>query len=114
MPETNKTTDKAVVEPATDRIQMLSVSKDGTPDQAPNFEFIGDKDATLEATKEQFAQRAASAVDEQKRPELGLAPAAAEVAEDKSIAELKAAQDKAIAAAEKQAESIVNANTPKG
>jgi len=47
-----------------DRVQMLSVKADGTPDQH-NPELIGDTDATLAATKEQFQQQAVSALDVQ-------------------------------------------------
>ena len=45
-----------------DRVQMLSLRADGTPDQN-NPEIIGDKDVALEATKEQFRQQAVSAAD---------------------------------------------------
>lgn len=45
-----------------DRVQMLSLRADGTPDQH-NPEIIGDKDATLAATTEQFKQQAVSAAD---------------------------------------------------
>lgn len=112
MAEVNKTTATSpqVVEPATDRVQMLSVAKDGTPDQAPNFVFIGDKEAALAATKQQFAQQAVARVDEEKRPELGLGGGTVEVVEDKSIAELRSAQEKAVAEAEKKAAAVVNAN----
>jgi hypothetical protein len=55
-----------------DRVAMLSLQADGTPDQH-NPEIIGDKDAAIKATKVQFAQQAVSAVDAEKRAELGLA-----------------------------------------
>jgi hypothetical protein len=45
-----------------DRVQMLSLKADGTPDQH-NPEIIGDKDVALEAAKEQFKQQAVSAAD---------------------------------------------------
>jgi hypothetical protein len=45
-----------------DRVQMLSLKADGTPDQlAP--EMIGDKDVAKTAAREQFAQQAVSAAD---------------------------------------------------
>lgn len=91
-----------------DRVQMLSVRKDGTLDQH-DPEIIGDKDAAVEATKLQFATQAVANVDAEKRPELGLAGGTVEVVEDKSIGELKKAQDAAAKAAEKRAESVVNA-----
>ena len=90
---------------AHDRVAMLSLRADGTPDQvAP--EFIGDKDAAIAATKEQFAQQAVSAVDEARR--LEETANAGEVAEDPSIAEAKKAHDAAAKAAESKAESVVN------
>lgn len=90
-----------------DRVQMLSVAKDGSLDQH-DPELIGDKDATLAATKEQFRTQAITAVDTEKRPELGLAPTPDEVVEDKSIGELKKAQDAAAKSAESAAEKVVN------
>lgn len=93
---------------AHDRVAMLSLRADGTPDQtAP--EIIGDKDAAVAAAKVQFAQQAVSAVDEAKRRDLGLAgTGGGEVVDDPSIAELKKAHDAAAKAAESKAESVVN------
>jgi hypothetical protein len=45
-----------------DRVQLLSLRADGTPDQH-NPEMIDASDATREATREQFAQQAVSAAD---------------------------------------------------
>jgi len=91
-----------------DRVAMLSLRADGTPDQT-NPEIIGDKGAALEAAKVQFAQQAVSAVDEAKRPELGLgSTVTGEDAEDPAIAELKKAHDSAAKSAESKAESVVN------
>lgn len=45
-----------------DRVQMLSLKADGTPDQT-DPEIIGDKDTATAAAKEQFKQQAVSAVD---------------------------------------------------
>jgi hypothetical protein len=92
-----------------DRVVGLSLRSDGTPDQN-NPEIIGDKEAAVEATKEQFRQFAVSATDAEKRRELGL------TREDDSdgdtsdavIDKLKAEHDKTAEAAEKQAESVVN------
>lgn len=103
-------TDKPVVEAADhDRIVGLSLAKDGTPDQSPNFEFIGDKDTAIEVTKRQFAEQAVSAVDADKRAELGLAGRDEGDTSDKLIDALKAEHDKAASAAEKKAEAVVNA-----
>lgn len=93
---------------AHDRVAMLSLRADGTPDQtAP--EIIGDKDAAVAAAKVQFAQQAVSAVDEARRPEFGLGgTVAGEQADDPSIAKLKKEHDAAAKSAESKAESVVN------
>jgi hypothetical protein len=92
-----------------DRVAMLSLKADGTPDQN-NPEIIGDKEFALAATKEQFRQQAVSAVDAARRPEL-LPSGGGEVLEvqDPAIEELKAAHDAAAEAAEKAAEATVEA-----
>lgn len=91
-----------------DRVVMLSLKADGTPDQN-NPEIIGDKDAALAAAKVQFAQQAVAAVDVVRRPELGLAGTATDTdTSDAAIDKLKEEHDKAAAAAEKRAESVVN------
>lgn len=97
---------KVDVEHAHDRVAMLSLKADGTPDQtAP--EIIGDKEWAVAAAKEQFAQQAVSAADEKRARE---AAAVSETAvQDPTI---KAAQDehgKVAEAAEKTAESVVDA-----
>ena len=92
-----------------DRVQALSIRKDGTLDQSPDVEIIGDKDAALEATKEQFRQIAVSAVDAEKRAELGLAGSPDEGdTSDGAIDALRKEHEKAEAAAEKKAEAVVN------
>ena len=45
-----------------DRVQMLSLHADGTPNQL-NPEIIGDKDAALKGARTQFAEQAVSAAD---------------------------------------------------
>lgn len=102
-------TEKAVVDTGDhDRVVGLSIRKDGTLDQH-NPEIIGDKDAALAATKEQFAQIAVSAVDAEKRAELGLAGAEEGDTSDAKIDALKAEHDKAAKAGEAKATSVVNA-----
>jgi len=102
-----KAVNKVEASGAHDRVAMLSLRADGTPDQT-NPEIIGDKDAAVEAAKVQFAQQAVSAVDEVKRPELDLGgTVAGEEADDPSIAELKKAHDAAAKAAESKAQSVV-------
>ncbi|MFF7200516.1 hypothetical protein [Streptomyces sp. NPDC008141] len=92
-----------------DRIVMASRKPDGSMDQiAP--EFIGDKDVALAAAKEQLAVQAASAVDvaargvSSKEGEDGVGSSAP----DADVQALKDAQDKAVKAAEAQAEHEVN------
>lgn len=92
-----------------DRVASLSIRADGTLDQTPGVEIIGDKDVALEITKRQFAERAVSAIDASKRAELGLAGVAESTSTaDTAIDALKAAHDAAAAEGEKQAEAIVN------
>src|SRR4051794_3945333 len=89
---------------ARDRVAMLSLRADGTPDQtAP--EFIGDRDAAVAATKVQFSEQAVSAVDEKLRAEAHAD--SGEVSEDPSIAEAKKAHDAAAKAAEAHAADVV-------
>lgn len=89
-----------------DRVQMLSLSKDGTPDQH-NPEIIGDKDVAIAAAKQQFAEQAVSAVDVEKRGAT-VDTGAETLEQDPSIAELQKAHEAAASAAEKAAESAVN------
>lgn len=91
-----------------DRVAMLSLKVDGTPDQT-NPEIIGDKDAAVAATKEQFAQKAVSAADARIRAEHGLTGTEDSDTSDATIDAVKADLDKVKDKAEKQAESVVNA-----
>lgn len=111
MAESKSTTEKAIIDTGDhDRVVMLSVAKDGTLDQT-NPEIIGDKDAALEATKEQFRQIAVSAVDAEKRAELGLAGTDEGDTSDKQIDALRAEHEKAAKAGEAKATSLVNSLT---
>ena len=112
MPDNKNTSaDKPVIETSNhDRVVGLSIDKNGVPDQTPNFEIIGDKEAAIDAAKAQFAELAVSAVDAEKRAELGLAGTAdTEPGPDAAIDALRKEHEKAAAAAEKKAEAIVNA-----
>lgn len=92
-----------------DRVAMLSLKADGTPDQH-NPEIVGEREFALEATKEQFKQQAVSAVDQEKRAELfGTGGGGEQLEQDPKIAELKDAHDAAADAAESAAESTVGA-----
>jgi hypothetical protein len=87
-----------------DRVAMLSLRADGTPDQH-NPEIIGDKEFALEATREQFRQQAVSAVDQAERK---VADTGAEVLEqDPQIAALQQAHQDAEAKAEAAADATV-------
>jgi hypothetical protein len=89
-----------------DKVAMLSIGKDGTPDQH-DPEIIGNKEFALDATKRQFRENAVSAVDTELRS-VG-APAGEELKPDPATEELRKAQDKAGDAAETAAEKVVNA-----
>lgn len=93
-----------------DRVAMLSLKADGTPDQH-NPEIIGEKEFALAATKEQFKQQAVSAVDQEKRAELfGTGTADTEkLTQDPKIEELTGAHEAAAKQAESAAESTVGA-----
>lgn len=89
-----------------DRVQMLSLKADGTPDQTPDVEIIGDREAAVEAAKVQFGTQAASAVDVAKRAEQRERETG-EQAADPSIEEVRKAQESAVKAAESAAEAAV-------
>jgi hypothetical protein len=95
---------KPDAEGAHDRVAMLSLKADGTPDQyAP--EIIGDKDFAVASAKRQFAEQAVSAVDQAER---GVSTSDAEtVKQDPSIEALQKKHDAAQSSAEKRAESVV-------
>ena len=109
----------AVPEVPHDRVQMLSLNADGTPNQTPGVEIIGDPEFARAAAREQFKQQAVSAADFRghsepmmvvggKDGETELRPAS-EAPQDPSI---KAEQDKheAIAKdAEQAADAMVDA-----
>ncbi len=109
---TTKSTEKAAANTAVkyegdhDRVVSLSLKADGTPDQH-NPELIGDKEAAVKATKEQFAQQAVASVDAEKRAELGLTGTDEGDTSDAAIDALKAEHDKVAEAAESRAESVV-------
>ena len=88
-----------------DRVAMLSLKADGTPDQT-NPEIIGDKDFAVEAAKRQFAEQAVSVADDAKRA-TDKAEAAAAVKQDPTIEATKKQHDKLQAAAEKSAVETV-------
>lgn len=89
---------------AHDRVAMLSLKADGTPDQlAP--EIIGDKEFATKATERQFAEQAVSAVDEAARRAADTDVVV--VNQDPTVAALTKEHDKVAAAAEKKAAEVV-------
>lgn len=88
-----------------DRVTMLSLRADGTPDQL-NPEIIGDKDAAVAATAVQFEQQAVSAADREIR---GVSSSDAEVSttEDPTVEELQKAHAAAAKGADSAAKSVV-------
>lgn len=93
-----------------DRVQMLSVRADGTPDQH-NPEFIGDRDATVAVTTEQFRQQAVSAVDVTERG-VSAGTGGEPVEQDPTVAALQEKHQSAADAAAGAAESAVSALLP--
>ena len=108
MAESKKTADVAANEKLPeggdhDRVSMLSLRADGTPDQH-NPEIIGDKDVAVAAAKEQFAQQAVSAADV---AAVDGGSTVEDAPQDPSIAEAEAEHKKVAEAAEKRAEATV-------
>lgn len=89
-----------------DRVQMPSVKADGTFDQH-NPEFIGDKDVTTAAVKEQFVQQAVSAADVQHAGPTG-GTVVSDAPQDPAIEAAKKEHEKVAAAAEKAAVKAVD------
>jgi|GEM_PF-3185809 len=91
-----------------DRVQSLSLRSDGTPDQTPGFEMIGDRETAITVSREQFAQQAVSAVDQAER-HIGTEAESVEVEQDPEIKALKEKHDSAHDAAVKAADATVAA-----
>lgn len=90
-----------------DRVQMLSLRKDGTPDQH-DPEFLGDYEATLAATQEQFRQQAVSAVDVAERgATAGGGFRVEDAPQDPSVEELQKKHQAAEKSANTAAEKVV-------
>lgn len=115
MPEPKTQKAEVAASPATkavsgdhDRVVMASRRPDGTPDQTPDFTYIGDQDASVQAAKEQLRQQAVSAEDVRLRGVAGAGGPGEEV-DDPSTAELRKAHESAAKSAERAAESEVKA-----
>lgn len=99
----NTANESNVQSDAHDRVVMLSLRADGTPDQL-NPEIIGDKEFAEEAAKRQFAEQAVSAADEVR---VAAAVAAETVEQDPTIKAAKAENEKVAQAAERKAAAVV-------
>ena len=109
MAEASKTPEKANPVPHQgdhDRVVMLSLKADGTPDQH-NPEIVGDKDAATAAAKEQFRQQAVSAADVANHP-TGGGTVVEDAPQDPSIEKAQSEHEKVAEAAEKAAEQVVS------
>ena len=91
-----------------DRVVMASRKPDGTPDQTPDFEFIGDPEMVLEANTEQLKVQAVSAADANARGQND-GSSDEEGPEDPTIAKLQDVHADAEKAAEAQAKTEVKA-----
>lgn len=88
-----------------DRVQMLSLKADGTPDQN-NPEIIGDKDAAIAAATVQFRQQAVSAADVEAR---GASTGSADSGvQDPTVEKLQKAHEAAAKGAESAAKRAVD------
>lgn len=90
-----------------DRVAMLSLKADGTPDQH-DPELIGDRDTALAAAKRQFAEQAVSAADIAERGVVA-EDGGEQVGQDPQVEQLTKAHEDAAAAAESAAEATVKA-----
>lgn len=87
-----------------DRVQMLSLKADGTPDQH-NPEIIGDPEAAIAAAQEQFKQQAVSAADTKRAG--GGGTVVEDAPQDPAIEEARKEHEKVAKAAEAAAEKAV-------
>ncbi len=112
---------------ARDRVAALSVRADGTHDQL-NPEFLVDSEAAREYTRRQFAEQAVGGADDANRGAGGpvtiigrpgdepdeVVPATSDaVRQDPSVAERQAQHEKAVKAAERAADAVVDELAPK-
>lgn len=105
MAETTKRPEGPKFEGDHDRVVMASRLPDGTPAQTENFTYIGDKETSVAAAKEQLATQAVSAADAADRSraeDLSSAP-------DPAAVERIKTHERAAKSAEAKAEAEVNA-----
>lgn len=97
-----------------DRVVMASRLPDGTPHQTPDFEFIGDRQFSIDASKRQLSEQAVSAKDVELRG-ASTAEADAEASKpDPEVQKLIDAHESASKAAEKAAEAEVKSRSDQG
>lgn len=89
-----------------DRVAMLSLNKDGTPDQV-NPTFVGDVETAKAAARRQFVEQAVSAADDAARSAATAEAAGEKLKQDPSIAKAEKEHAKVEAAAEKRADAVV-------
>jgi K+-transporting ATPase c subunit len=92
-----------------DRVVMASRKADGTPDQTPDFTYIGDKEVSKTLTEEQLLQQRVSAADVEVRGVAAGGSAGGASKPDKVVAPIVAAHEKAAKDAAKDASSEVDA-----
>lgn len=90
-----------------DRVQMLSLRADGTPDQH-NPEIIGDKEVAIRAAQGQFAQQAVSAADAAANEGASGGTVVEDAPQDPEIEKRVKEHEKVADAAVKAAEQAVN------
>lgn len=97
-----------VAKNATDRVAMLSLTKEGVPDQV-NPEIIGDKDFARAATRRQFSEQAVSASDDAANVAAARDAATGdEVGQDPTIEARQKEHARVSSAAEKKADAVVD------
>lgn len=104
MAENTANESNAATDGAHDRVVMLSLKADGTPDQF-NPEIVGDPEFAREAAKRQFAEQAVSAADDAR---LSGAPDVEQVKQDPGIASTQKTHQRITTAAEKRADEVVS------
>lgn len=92
-----------------DRVAMLSLNPDGTPDQTAGVEIIGDKSFAQAATREQFQQQAVSAADQVRAQSLPMMGVVEDAPQDPSIQAVQDEHAKIADAAIKAADDTVGA-----
>jgi hypothetical protein len=90
-----------------DRVAMLSLKADGTPDQTAGVEIIGNKEFALAATREQFAQQAVSAAEQARVTSVPMMTVDDGKGGTKEVPASEAPQDPSIAGRKEEHEAIV-------